>query len=1638
MTNHDEPRVDRLRARLLHLGSQCLIAMVLLMLVEQAAWAASGLPAGWHGTADRRATEALTASRGFVEGSVREVQQAVTAAAAAEHRRQALLQHEDRLQLARLATAKPAASGAIGPDPGRGHRRLPGHVLAALDSARPLARLGPLEGPADEEPLTLTVLLRRDDAAGFARYLASVQDPASPQFRRYQSPLALSDRFGPSRSRHERVVDHFRRHGFTVVDPAPNRLTVTVRGTRRAAEAALAVDIRDFRIGDVAFRANVDDPALPARLASSVESISGLSNLATPRHAVRSVSDAQNLCAIVGASGALAVNGAIFVGGVLTPVLFTPLGAAVLALLALVCITALVYGAAYGPSGGGGGGGATGAPLVLRADAAAGDRAATGRGQTVGIVAFDNFDRQDMQDYFALIGAPATRIDDLSVVAVNGGAPRGVDEAEVLLDISTVMTLAPGARAAVYSAPFDGRATSYVTVFNAMVNGGVSVISNSWASCEDQVSLAEAQAIDRIFETAAASGISVFNASGDSGSTCLNGSPNTAAVPASSPNATAVGGTSLRFGPGGTYGSETYWNDAPIGGAGGYGLSRHFTRPAYQNGLNANAMRSIPDVAVNADPDAGVMICQARDGGCPSGRLYGGTSLSAPIWAGFAALLNERAGRNLGAFNPLLYPLAASDAFHRPASLGSDFAHVGLGSPNLNVLGRLLRGQAPGALDAGASQVTPVVPLAAVQRQSGGIQADGVEAGGVLVRVVDGNGNTLAGRSVSLTASGGTVTITPATAVTSIDNGSASFRITALAPAQVTLSATVDGTPLAQTAPLPFVTPAATAASITALTTTAVNDGVATVPITVTLRDALGRPTPGKRVAIAQGAGRSLIAGPASGATGADGTIVFNVSSTVAETVTYTARVLSDGNLPVPGSVAITFGGTASTSCAGGPPTPAPGYAITPYSNGYLAQAFFFGNVNFGCSGASNPTFDTAGNAYVANFRTGDLHRLPPGGGAATPATRLSNLGLTLGQPIFGRDGNLYATRSATTGDFRTGDLIQIDPATGALLRVVAANLTCPGGLTEDPLSGDLFFNGGCFGGGSDVASIFRVRNPAAAGGQPSTLSIYATLPRTPNFGMAFAPDGTLFAMSGYLDDAPPVLRISGTNRPQPATVQPVPGLATRFSAAIGEADAAGAARSLLVDPGSFEQRALSIADITAAAPALTSLLAPASAGTTGPDGCQYLTAADAIYRLAPISGPCRFAPTVALPSLVLTPDTVSPNPAQGSAQTLTATLRNVAAPAGLPILFTVAGANPQVKLVRAGADGLAALSYRAVNPGRDTITATVQLPSTAAPTAPSGRRTAGIAPRAATLPASAAATRSGDGIAYAASTAAAGRAGIPAIGVRQPAVAPPVPSAARSVDPASRVAGGEGATAGAEVGTLVSNTAEITWTVGPHTSFLSLNPSPVSGTPGQPVTVAAALADVSNAPATPATGQIVDFTLGASSCRATTDAAGLARCALTPAAVGPATLRASFAGTAALLPASASIGFVAMAAPPPVPTVSLSVAPTTITLGQSAVLTWSSTNAGGCSASGAWSNSRATSGSETVTPTAIGSAIYTLSCTGSGGTTAASATLTVTAAPPPPPPPRRKGGAFDGAVLLGLMLLAGLLRRRRGQTPAR
>jgi kumamolisin len=147
-----------------------------------------------------------------------------------------------------------------------------------------------------------------------------------------------------------------------------------------------------------------------------------------------------------------------------------------------------------------------------------------------------------------------------------------------------------------------------------------------------------------------------------------------------------VGGTTLKLSPDGAVGSEVGW----VGSGGGESI--FFRRPAWQTGAGvpAGTQRLVPDVSLAADPNTGAFVVR-----CGQVKQIGGTSWSAPTWAGFCALINAaRANANkpfLPFLSPLIYPLLGTACF-RDITAGTNGAYTaepgydmvtGIGVPNV-------------------------------------------------------------------------------------------------------------------------------------------------------------------------------------------------------------------------------------------------------------------------------------------------------------------------------------------------------------------------------------------------------------------------------------------------------------------------------------------------------------------------------------------------------------------------------------------------------------------------------------------------------------------------------------------------------------------------------------------------------------------------------------------------------------------------------------------------------------------------------------------------------------------------------------------------------------------------------------------
>lgn len=281
----------------------------------------------------------------------------------------------------------------------------------------------------------------------------------------------------------------------------------------------------------------------------------------------------------------------------------------------------------------------------------------TGKGQTIGILEFGGGGRvRNLRRYFDQLGLQMPAIQAIGVAGADNAPswnPNGPD-GEVNLDIEVAGAIANGASFVVYFAP--NTAAGFYECINAAVHDSVNnptILSLSWGGPEKTWTRPEMLAISEPLKAASVMGISVFVAAGDSGSTDgLTQTRPHVDFPASSPWATACGGTSLPSVPP-TPQTETVWNDGSEGGTGG-GISAVFKAPSYQSGLQYNqqplAMRGMPDVAGCADPNTGYEIMVDGVSG-----VFGGTSAVAPLWAALTALLNESTGTPLGFLNPLLY-----------------------------------------------------------------------------------------------------------------------------------------------------------------------------------------------------------------------------------------------------------------------------------------------------------------------------------------------------------------------------------------------------------------------------------------------------------------------------------------------------------------------------------------------------------------------------------------------------------------------------------------------------------------------------------------------------------------------------------------------------------------------------------------------------------------------------------------------------------------------------------------------------------------------------------------------------------------------------------------------------------------------
>jgi len=305
--------------------------------------------------------------------------------------------------------------------------------------------------------------------------------------------------------------------------------------------------------------------------------------------------------------------------------------------------------------------------------------AGDGSGQTVAII--DAYASptilSDANTYSTKHDLPAFKGSQFSQVVAPGTYKRAENNrqdpqgwwGEETLDVEAVHSMAPGANIVYVGAPNNFQDLD--AALNHVVDRGLAqIVTNSYGWSTELLPNGFVKPVEDILVQAAAEGIGVYFSSGDNGDESLVEGYMTPDWPASSPWATAVGGTSLGVGAANNRLFETYWGtDRYIVNAdgsrtgptwlygGGGGISRLFGAPGYQQGF-ATGGRSVPDVSMVGDPNTGMLVGQTQS--FPDGNYYdeyriGGTSLSSPLFAGYMAVADQAAGHPHGFANPALY-----------------------------------------------------------------------------------------------------------------------------------------------------------------------------------------------------------------------------------------------------------------------------------------------------------------------------------------------------------------------------------------------------------------------------------------------------------------------------------------------------------------------------------------------------------------------------------------------------------------------------------------------------------------------------------------------------------------------------------------------------------------------------------------------------------------------------------------------------------------------------------------------------------------------------------------------------------------------------------------------------------------------
>ncbi len=543
--------------------------------------------------------------------------------------------------------------------------------------------------------IAVTFWLKLHDKAGLDEMVRQMYDRSSANYHHWLTLKQYEARFAPSAAEMAVVQQHLAANHLRVVYTDQLNHAVTARGTVADIERATGVRLNRVLINGETHRRPSAAPVIPGAAGALVYAVQGLADITYKSHARRPIDpDTDKPFPGVALSAAVPASSA---GGAEKFFNSVCLGETQTRSFKATGEFAQYTGTRYGnnidsgppnyaPCG-------YDAPEMQTAYGLAPlyRQGLDGAGQTVVIVDAYGSDSiaTDAYTFSAINGLPPLLLlSNFNIYYPTGptnckGNTCGWD-LETSLDVEWSHAMAPGANIALVLGVDNQDSSLDLAVLYAIDNLLGNVISNSYGESEASLVAGDPQELvvnNNINETGAALGISVNYSSGDSGDNLAAYGATTVEMPASSPYATAVGGTSLFLKKDNSIEVQTGWGNnytriagyatsgdtgqPPLippdflgfsAGAGG-GVSGVWARPPYQKSLRG-PWRHVPDIAMVADPYTGVEVI-FTEGGSQLIGVVGGTSLACPTFSGIWAIANQAAGVKLGQAAPILYGLPA-------------------------------------------------------------------------------------------------------------------------------------------------------------------------------------------------------------------------------------------------------------------------------------------------------------------------------------------------------------------------------------------------------------------------------------------------------------------------------------------------------------------------------------------------------------------------------------------------------------------------------------------------------------------------------------------------------------------------------------------------------------------------------------------------------------------------------------------------------------------------------------------------------------------------------------------------------------------------------------------------------------------